>query len=184
MCRRSRLSIAPQRDCAVAGRCAAVQAGGIWRTMNGKQKGFAIRSIRLPLPKCHSFGLEVLYGPVWGIKGADLCKDLLSLNRLEPVSGCIKYGWKVGADSLSRLPRRESQACRRDFNDHRYSQADLHVSTSTMSRPWDLPPRFLMASPGTAGQCHGNVGRRELLLEAIRRLDPTGFWVLEESEVS
>ena len=161
-----------------------MQAGGIWRTMNGKQKGFAIRSIRLPLPKCHSFGLEVLYGPVWGIKGADLCKDLLSLNRLEPVSGCIKYGWKVGADSLSRLPRRESQACRRDFNDHRYSQADLHVSTSTMSRPWDLPPRFLMASPGTAGQCHGNVGRRELLLEAIRRLDPTGFWVLEESEVS
>ena len=119
----------------------------------------------------------------WGIKGADLCKDLLSLNRLEPVSGCIKYGWEVGADSLSRLPRRESPACRRDFNDHRYSQADLHVSTSTMSRPWDLPPG-LMASPGTAGQCHGNVGRRELLLEAIRRLDPTGFWVLEESEVS
>lgn len=134
MCRRSRLSIAPQRDRAVAGRCAAVQAGGIWRTMeNGKQKGSAIRSIRLPLPnlpKCHSFGLEVLYGPVWGIKGADLCKDLLSLNPLEPVSGCIKYGWKVGADSLSRLPRRESQACRRIS-----TITDIHKPISTFPLP-------------------------------------------------
>ena len=122
----------------------------------------------------------------WGIKGADLCKDLLSLNRLEPVSGCIKYGWEVGADSLSRLPRRESQACRRDFNDHRYSMIftsrsprfHFHHVTTLGFAPW-IPDGI-----ATAGQCHGNVGRRELLLEAIRRLDPTGFWVLEESEVS
>ena len=96
MWRRSRVSLAPQRVCSVAGRCAG-EAG------SGEDTKDLQRDSEGPCQSVTALGC--LHCIVWGIKSADLGKDLLSLYRLEPVSDYIKCGWKVGADSLRRLPR-------------------------------------------------------------------------------